>query len=193
MAKVIGITGTFLAGSGTAARLLSEMIGAPVASYSGKLGEMVAQKGLPIQRVSFHSVGNELRSRDPEGLSKLIIADFGKARGKKFFVAEKLRSMGDYNGLKRRYGKNFILLAIDAPAMARYKRSLARRRGGEENASFGQFVESELKENKPGASEGEMNISALMQLADYLIVNEGSEQELERKLREFSKKFGLMG
>lgn len=190
--KVIGLTGSFCAGAGTAAKLLSEMLDARVESYSDKLREIEKQRGMPITRESHFALANELRCNDPASLSKMIADDFGKlSKTKKFFVAEKLRSRGDFNGFKQKLGGDFILLAIDAPLEVRYLRAVERRREGEEKLSLQEFVASEKKENRVDAAEHEQNIAALMQLADYTIVNDGSQAQLKRKLGQFAKKFSL--
>ncbi len=189
--KVIGITGTFCAGAGTAASLLGELLGAPVASYSDKLAEILDSRGLQRTRLNRFNLANELRGKDPAYLSKLIAKYFKKTKGNAFFVAEKLRSMGDYNGLKNEFGKDLVLLSIDAPLKLRYSRSISRSREGEGKLSFEQFAQSERKENNELASEGEMNISGLMALADCTIVNEGTEKELRSKLEKFARQFGL--
>lgn len=190
--KVIGITGTFCAGSGTAASFLGELLHAPVASYSDKLRDVLLGRGLEPNRQNLHDLGNELRGRDAQALSKLVVKE-AKAASTKFFVAEKIRSMGDYNALKNEFGGDFLLLSMDAPLEVRYRRSLSRGRKGEHELSLEQFAESESKENNPRAAEGEMNIAALMRIADYLVVNNGTEEELVQKLREFAAKFGLLG
>ena len=192
MKRAIAITGSFSAGSGTAATILGELLpGSFVASYSGELSKTVSERGLFPTRENLHNTANELRAADPQALAKRVVAAF-RASGKRFLIAEKLRSEGDLHGLRAYFGKQLVLLSIDAPLELRYRRAIARRRAGEEKLSLEQFVESELKENKPRASEGEMNISALMKKSEYSIQNEGSEAELRKKLHVFLGKYGFL-
>ena len=188
---MIGITGSFCAGAGTAAEMLGKLLAAPVESYSDKLREIEKQRGMPITRESHYLLANELRAKDPASLSKMIADDFQKRKGSEFFVAEKLRSIGDYRGFKEKLGSNFILLAIDAPLQVRYQRAVGRKREGEEKLSLAEFAASEKKENRAKAGVGEQNISALMKLADYSITNDSSQKELREKLVEFTSKFSL--
>lgn len=190
--RVIGLVGSFAAGAGTTAAALSELLGAPVGGLADKLRGELRSRGIPVVRENLRKFANELCSRDPRALGKLVIADFEKQPEKPFFVAEPIRRMGDYRAFKERYGGDFILLAVDAPIELRYQRSLLRKREGEERQSFEEFKEGEEKEGRRDAKESEQNIPALISLADYLVVNDGTPEELREKLKSFLKQYGLL-
>jgi len=188
--KVIGLTGTFLAGTGTAGKMLSELLDAPILNFGDAIREMLRRQGKTITRDVLHETGNAIRHKDPAGISKLLLSQIAE-RPEPFFVVEKLRSLGDYRGMADALGKDFILIALDAPPRLRYSRLLLRRREGEEKLSFEQFLESEKRELDEGPFEWQMHISALMARAEAILVNDGSEQELRSKLEAFIVKTGL--
>jgi dephospho-CoA kinase len=78
--------------------------------------------------------------------------------------------------------KEFILLAVDAPSEVRYERVMARGR----NESV-QTLEEFIAKEKEEMSESDIGqqLQRCMQMADHIILNEGTREELHRKLEAF--------
>jgi len=189
--KVIGVVGTFCAGATSIAKKLGELLDAPVGSLAEKLREELRRRGVPVVRENLQKLANELRSKDSRALGWLVIEEF-EGLGKNVFIAEPIRSMGDYLAFKQKYGNDFVLLGVDAPIKVRYERALGRKREGEEKLLLEEFKASEEKEARKEAREFEQNIPRVSGLADYVIVNDGTLGELDEKLKRFLREYGLL-
>jgi dephospho-CoA kinase len=77
--------------------------------------------------------------------------------------------------------KGFVLLAVDAPIEVRYART--RARGRDESATtFDEFRRKE--ELEMAGNETEQQIALCMAMADRTIFNDGTIEELHRKVEE---------
>lgn len=99
-------------------------------------------------------------------------------------IAEKINSNSMISGLRfkeevdylrKKFEKEFILVAVEADERIRYERSLAQQVKGEGSHTFEQFLE---RESLPT----EKVIPETMRLADYTVTNNGSKEELYRQL-----------
>jgi dephospho-CoA kinase len=77
--------------------------------------------------------------------------------------------------LKRKYGKDFVLIYVKVPANIRYRRLAKRGRVGDPR-TYREFVEQDRSEERA------FYISETIKLADYTISNEGSVRELGAKV-----------
>jgi dephospho-CoA kinase len=75
---------------------------------------------------------------------------------------------------------NSILLFLDAPARMRYERVVKRGEKGEENISFDEFLKAEQMGTEKGLPE-------IKKLADNVIVNDGSVEDLLAKVDTITK------
>lgn len=99
-------------------------------------------------------------------------------------LAEKIDSNSTISGLRyrqeaeylrERFGKGFVLIAVEADDKIRYERSLKQKVKGEGNHTFEQFLERE-------ALPTERVIPEAMKLADYRVSNNGSKEEMFSQL-----------
>jgi len=172
--RLIGLTGTNGAGKGEAAAFL-EKKGYKYFSLSDLIREELRKKGKEPTRNNLIKMGNELREKfGPDILARLVMK---KIKDKA--VIDSIRSPKEVEYLKKQ--KGFIFLAIDAPVELRFER--ARKRGREESAStLGEFIKKEteeMTERKKG-----QQLQNCMKMADFLIINDGSLEELYKKLEE---------
>ncbi len=185
--KVLGFTGFFGAGKGTAIHLVSEMTGAAVFSTSEELADECRRRGLPTDRPTKYLVANDLREKfGPGELSRRVAEKIRKLpRTTKLALVDALRTHGEVQVFRDGFGKDFALVSIEAPAKARYERVSERARDKGDALSYEQFLDSEKKENRPDAKPFEQNLGAVAKLADYKISNDGSLKDLNQKLHEF--------
>ncbi|MBI4406374.1 AAA family ATPase [Candidatus Micrarchaeota archaeon] len=190
MTLFLGFTGTFASGKDTAISLIADRFRnkALQVSTSDLAREEVRKKGLPITRENIRLVANEMRLKHGAGFfgKKAVQIIKDNLRSYEVFLVSGTRSVGEIQALRQAFGKNFYLIAVDAPVEERYKRIKTRAREDEHVLSFEDFKKSEELEMK-GAKHGQ-NIAQVMKLADFTIQNTGSVQELEEKIEEFLKK-----
>jgi dephospho-CoA kinase len=171
---LVGLTGTNGAGKGEAAAYLGRK-GYSYLSLSDVLREELAARGLAASRDNLIAVGNELRARF--GADVLARRTMDKVRGPA--VIDSIRNPREVECLRRQEG--FILIAVDAPIEVRFARTRARGRD-ESAATLEEFRAKE--EIEMAGSETGQQLARCIELADRRVVNDGTLEELWRKVEE---------
>lgn len=182
---IIGITGTDGAGKGVVVDYLVKEKGFTHYSSRDLITEEVKKRGLPADRDHLRIVANDLRRE--HGNDFIIRFSFEKAKeaGVENAVIESVRAMAEVEYLKQNDG---ILLAVDADQKLRYER-IQSRASASDQISFERFVEQEeIEMNDPDPSG--MQKAEVIKGADYVIMNNGSLDELYKKVGEFLQEFG---
>jgi dephospho-CoA kinase len=172
--KLIGLTGTNGAGKGEVAAFYRAR-GYAYASLSDILRDELRARGAEITRDSLILVGNELRRRfGPDVLARRTMErTSGPA------VIDSIRNMAEVAFFRAREG--FVLLAVDAPIEVRFARVSARGR----NESAGTLEAFRKKEDEERAGgEAAQQLEACLVAADHLVWNDGTIEDLHRKLEE---------
>ncbi|HWU24717.1 MAG TPA: AAA family ATPase [Candidatus Paceibacterota bacterium] len=174
---IIGITGTIGAGKGTVVDYLKEK---GFAHYSVRdvLMKEIEKRGLPPDRDSMRTVGNELRAL--HGPDYFVKTAFEQAEAEEEnALIESVRAMAEAEFLK---SNGALLLAVDADRRLRYERIQARGLSTD-HVDFDTWVAQERKELTSADPNGQ-NIIGVMLEADYLIENDGTLEELHQKIDE---------
>ena len=170
--KFIGLTGTNGAGKGEAAAFFRTR-GYAYASLSDILREELRGRGQEITRDNLIRVGNELRERfGSDILARRTMANISGRT-----VIDSIRNLSEVTYF-RAHG-DFLLLAFDAPLEVRFARVTARGRD-ESAGSLDEFRMKEDEERAGGAAA--QQIEACMAVSDHLIRNDGTLEDLHRKL-----------
>jgi len=174
--RLIGLTGTNGAGKGEAAGFLKTR-GYAYFSLSDVIRDKLGEEGREASRDNLIQKGNELRRQfGPDILARLVM---DKVRSKA--VIDSIRNMKEVEYLRGRGG--FVLVAVDAPPAVRFERVKARGRD-ESVGTFEQFIRKEAEEK--GNDAEAQQLDKVMAMADISIVNDGSLEELHRKLEELT-------
>lgn len=173
--RLIGLTGTNGSGKGEVASFFVKK-GYAYHSLSDIIREELRKQGQKITRDNLIRMGNLMR----EQFSADILARRVMKKVKGHAVIDSIRSPKEIEYLKKQGG--FILISVDAPPETRYER--VRKRGREESAStLQEFMAKEAEEMT--TQEKGQQLLACMKMADYTIQNDGTLQELHKKLEEF--------
>ncbi|HVM73887.1 MAG TPA: AAA family ATPase [Candidatus Paceibacterota bacterium] len=175
---IIGITGTLGAGKGTVVGYLVEKHSFKHFSVRDFLNKEVERRGLPSNRDTLLAVANDLRATHGPGyISEAIM---GKAlRDGTNAVIESIRSIGEADYL-RSHGAQ--LWAVDADIKIRYARIL-HRASETDHISLEKFSADEQREYA-NVDITKSNLSGVIALADVLLYNDGSKEELFIKIEE---------
>jgi dephospho-CoA kinase len=174
--RLIGLTGTNGAGKG---EIASHFIrkGFAFHSLSDVLRAELAARGEAATRDNLIRIGNALRaSQGADVLARRIMASItGRA------IIDSIRNPEEIAFFRTR--PDFLLLAVDAPVALRYER--VRKRGRDESARTPDEFAAKEREEMEGAPTGQ-RLRRCLELADALIINDGTLEDLYRKLEVFA-------
>jgi dCMP deaminase len=174
-ADAIGLTGTNGAGKGEVASFFVEK-GYAYYSLSDVIREELEKENQELTRNNMIRMGNVLRQQfSPDILARRVAK---KIEGKA--VIDSIRNPNEVEFFRDQ--GHFILLAIDAPVEIRFER--VKKRGRDESASsLQEFVAKE--EEEMGLEKNSQQIRSCMAIADHLIINDSTLEELRNKLEAF--------
>ncbi|MFO7866713.1 MAG: AAA family ATPase [Candidatus Aminicenantes bacterium] len=173
--KLIGLTGTNGSGKGEAA-LFFQKNGFAYFSLSDVIRDELNREGRPLSRDNLIQRGNRLRKdHGADVLARRVMSGIRSDA-----VIDSIRNLREVEYFRRRPG--FILLALDAPPEIRFQR--IRERGRRESAvTLEEFILKEREEMTE--KETGQQLALCMAAADYQIVNDGSLDDLHRRLEKF--------
>jgi dephospho-CoA kinase len=171
-ARLIGLTGTNGSGKSEVASFFVKR-GYAYFSLSDMIRDELRNRGQEITRNNLIRMGNTMREEaSPDILARKIME---KVKGKA--VIDSIRNPKEVEHLREKEG--FILLAIDAPPEIRYQR--VKQRGREESVlTLQEFIDKEAEEMS--TEEKSQQLQVCMKMADLTIQNNGTLQELYKKL-----------
>jgi dephospho-CoA kinase len=180
---IIGITGTIGAGKGTLVEYLADKKGFAHYSVRTFLLEKIRELGMPENRDSMYNLANELRS--VKGPSYVVDTLYERAViSGKDCVIESIRTTGEVDSLRAK--GSFILLAVDADPDKRYQR-IVMRQSETDRVSLATFRENEAREMTTD-DPGKQNLHRCIELADFVLTNNGTKEELFLHLGEILNK-----
>jgi dephospho-CoA kinase len=177
---IVGITGLIGAGKGTVVEYLVEKGKFKHFSASGFITEEIVRRNLPVDRDSMILVGNDLRQKF--GAGYVVEELLKRAEGEKRAVIESIRTLGEVEKIRKNNG---ILLAVDADQKIRYERNI-KRNSNKDKVSFEKFMEQEKRE-LDSTDPNKQNLQACVRVADYVIENNRTIEELNQKVKEILK------
>jgi dephospho-CoA kinase len=185
--KIIGITGTLASGKTSVKDFFLSHFSSYFISLSDIIKEEVLKEGREVKRETLIEKGNELRKKyGNQILVEVAILTLPQNLEKELIIIDGIRNPGEVAYLKEKFGKDFILIGVDAPRELRFKRLMERGKEGDPK-SFEEFIEmdkTDFGENQP---EYGQKVGECLKLADYLIINDGTMDELNKKLEDLSK------
>jgi dephospho-CoA kinase len=170
---IIGITGTLGAGKGTVVEYLVEKKGFDHYSVRAFLLKEIIHRGLPENRDSMVVVANELRGKHgPAYVTDQLY--YQAALIGKNCIIESIRTPGEIDSL--RVKGDFFLIAVDADPEIRFQR-ISERKSETDHISYETFISNEAREMNT-ADPNKQNLKACIRVADFVMNNNGTKEEL---------------
>lgn len=180
---ILGIAGSFGAGKGEVVEYLKERHGFNHYSASGFITEEIGRRELPVNRDSMILVANDLRKEHGPAFVVDSLYERAEERGGNA-VIESLRAIAEVRRIKELGG---IVIGVDASPKTRYDRSVIR--GSEkDNVTYEKWLAQEKAESNP-SDPTKQNIFGALEESDFLITNDGTKEELYRKVDEVLSQF----
>lgn len=181
---IIGITGTIGAGKGVLVDYLKKK---GFKHYSARefIKKEIEKQGLTPDRDTMARVANDIRKE--HGPTFIIESLYNEAVAEnKDAVIESVREIAGAEFLK---DEGAILIAVDADRRIRYERIRGRGQSTD-NVTFEKFVEQEERELL-SVDPNNQNILAVMEGADYHLMNNGSIEDFEKEVDSLLASFDI--
>lgn len=180
---IIGITGTLGAGKGTVVEYLKTK-GFTHYSSSGILKEILVERGLPATRKNMSELADELMKTHEGGVLELS-HERAQKEGKENYILEAIHRPNEAAYIRSIGGS---ILGVDADINTRYSRAIQRKEGEKDNVTFDQFLNDSKREDE-GATQTGPNIRKVLDMADVVVMNNTTQEELFAQVEEALKKF----
>ncbi|MBT3864437.1 AAA family ATPase [Candidatus Peregrinibacteria bacterium] len=185
----VALTGYMGTGKGAIAKKL-ETLGYRYISLSDMIREEADKRGVEHSRGNLQDIGNELRNTHGPGVFGLrvrekIEGEEGALFGTGKWIIDGVRNPSEATEIKRI--PNSKLLAVTASLPTITERIRSRKRPGEENITKEEVFERLKKESGVGEDETGQQVQKCLDVSEFLIINEGSLEELDKKLDHFVK------
>tara|TARA_Y100001970_G_scaffold53658_2_gene67973 strand:- start:8515 stop:9087 length:573 start_codon:yes stop_codon:yes gene_type:complete len=176
---LIGLTGRNASGKSTVVSWFEEK-GLVTESCSDSIREYLREEGINESRESLIEGGRELRRKGGSGILASMLLE--RLDGKDA-VIDSIRTPGEVEALRSR--SDFVLIEVKASMDARWERAKLRARIGDsiDRQTFFSQEELEIK----AKDEAGQALDATAALADLVLINDGSIDELNSDLEELYK------
>jgi dephospho-CoA kinase len=180
---IIGITGTLGAGKGTIVEYLVDKKGFNHFSVREFITREIKKRGMPVNRDSMVVVANDLRrNNSPSFITDQLYLQ-AEQTGKDS-VIESIRTPGEVDSLRDK--ASFVLFAVDAPPRERYRR-ISLRMSETDRVTYEEFLENEQREMH-STDPNKQNIARCVEMADHVINNNGTVDELHAQIEQVLQK-----
>lgn len=184
--KVVGLTGTIGSGKSSVKQILLQKFNCYHVTLADVIRAEIEKKRGRFNRKTMQDMGNELRRKYGNHiLAKLAIEYL--PRDKELIVIDGIRNPAEAEWLRRKFGSDFTLIAVDAPAELRLK-FLLNRGEKRDPKTVEEFKAMDARDRGVGEPEWGQQVDKCLEIADYKIINDSTMEELERKVMEIMQK-----
>ncbi len=167
-------------GKGTIVKLLQEM-GYKSFKYSDVIREELKTRGIKETRNTLQDVGNDLREKHGAYVLSQRLVDIIKKCKIPLAVVDGVRNPKEVIFLRQNLD-DFILLGITASPDTRFKLIKQRNRPSDPKTRA-EFDRLEKRDRGEGEGEYGQQVQACLSMADIIIENEGTVEELKNKFQ----------
>jgi dephospho-CoA kinase len=183
--RVVGFTGTIGSGKNTVKQIVLKKFNCYHVTLSDVIRGEIEKKKRTLNRVSLQDMGNEMRQKYGNHILAMLAIEY-LPRDKEMIIMDGIRNPGEIEYLKKKFGNNFKLIAIDAPLETRFER-IKKRTDVKEPQTLDEFKQVDSRDKGMGEPLYGQQVGACMKMADFTIENNGSAEELEKKIDEVMK------
>lgn len=176
MKKIFGIAGEMGAGKGTVAEYLQKNFGASKRAFSDSLKDVADRMHLEKNRENLQKISTMFRENFHGDILSEVVFQDAKNDKADIVTIDGVRRKADIEFFKDIAG--FKLVYVEADIKTRYERIIQRGEKSDDNSkTFEEFEKDHLR-------EAEKEIVSLKKIADFVIDNNGSFEELYKQVDE---------
>jgi len=174
---VIGIIGPIGSGKSTASEYICSRYNAKRHVFSDILGDILDRLYLPRKRENLQELGIALRKAFGENILANVMEEDIKKSGSRVILLDGIRYESEAMMVKK-FKKGNILF-IDADEKTRFERAM-KRGEKDEKQSYEEFLKVQKKAT-------EAHIQEMKKLADFVLENSSTQEELYKRIDEIMK------
>ncbi len=182
--KVICIVGQLGSGKGTAARFFANQ-GYRFYSLRDRLREEMEKSGIELTRENMQNTGDNLREQFGNAVFAIKTDELMCDDGENRYVIESFRNPGEVEYFKTKYHAKVI--GIVADPKKRFAFMKKRGRMGDPK-TWEDFLKVDARDKGIGQAVNGQQTVACLNLADVIIENNGTIEELWTSLTDFARK-----
>jgi dephospho-CoA kinase len=171
---IVGVTGKRLSGKNEVAEHLRDRYGFLILDFTeGLLKPILIRRKKPIDRMNLTGLAVDIRKRGgADALVRILCRKISPGRN---YVIAGMRYPEEVSYMRKTFGNRFVLMAVEAPDKARFRRIKSMKDSKDSGMSMKEFIEAE---NLPN----EIPIPKTMKLADFTLRNAGPKGQLRKKV-----------
>lgn len=183
MAYQIGLIAERAAGKSELSKYFLDNYNIPSVRISSIIGKIGVELGLIDEtqtqdKTSLQFVGNHLRKNYGE---EFYIQRFADSVKNKDYLIDGIRKQKEIEILKSKLGESFITVGILADRESRFNRALGLG-----------IVKDREDFEKQSSNPAEADIPAILESADYRIVNDGPMEDFHKRIKEFKERLDFI-
>jgi len=181
MQTIIGLTGPMGSGKGEIVKML-QANGYRYISLSDAVRSEATSQKIEHTRENLQNVGNQLRKEHGAGALGRKIRETIEKEGGDLWVVDGVRNPAEWEELKKLPNSHLIGVSADCDLLV--ERLLARKREGTALTKE-EILQRMDRENGVGEPPEGQQVKKCLEMTDYLILNNASFEELQKKLEHF--------
>ena len=184
--KVVGLTGTLGSGKNTVKHFILRKFNCYHVTLSDIIRAEIEKKRGMLNRLTLQDIGNNMRKKYGNHILALLAIEY-LPRDKEMIIVDGIRNPGEAEYLKKKFGGDFKLIAIDAQTETRFER-IKRRNDSKDPTTLEEFIELDKRDKGDGEPAHGQQVAACIRMADFKIENNGVPAQLEQETDEVMKK-----
>jgi dephospho-CoA kinase len=173
--KIIAFTGMPFSGKSEAVKIANDM-DIPIVRMGDMVWEEVNNQGLKLNDKNVGAIADHMRKKYGNDIWAIKTIKKIKSMGNiKSIVIDGIRNVEEIEVFKRKLGNDFVIIAIETSNEIRKKRALKRRRK-DDSKDIKKLIERDKRELSWG-------LGSLIASADFVVLNDGSIDNLKNNIR----------
>jgi dephospho-CoA kinase len=175
--KVIGLTGTMGSGKNSVKEIILHRYSCYHVALSDVIrGEIEKKKGM-MSRTLLQDMGNEMRQKYGPHILALLAIEY-LPRDKDITIVDGIRNPAEIDYLKKKFGSNFVMIAVDASDEVRFER-IKGRNESKDPKNLDEFRVQDARDKGMSEPPYGQRVADCVARADFKVDNNGTREQLE--------------
>lgn len=177
--KVIGLSGTIGSGKNEVKEIIKEKINCRCVTLSDVIMAEIERRKGSLDRKTLQDMGNEMRQKYGTHILAMLAVEY--LPRDRIVVIDGIRNPGEGEYLRKKFGRDFLWIGVDAQKEIRFKR-VSERQQHHDSKNFDEFLK--FDERDQGANEPDygQHTKKCIESCDKVIQNDSTIDDLKNKV-----------